>query len=230
MKFSVKVIYLFSIIFLGMSCSEKNGTVLAIDVLLVPSESVIDLALDLNGKMVTNNPKSIKLDDGHIPHVTLLQCYVKESNLPAIKDLLKTKFTEFNAGILQAESLLYNKDTEESFAMIRIKRTEALQALHEKTIKLLEPYMLQSGSEKAFIQNPDGSPIGQSTLDYVPKFVSDYSFEKYDAHISLGTAQTKLLDSLSEKFTPIEFYASKLAVYQLGDSGTAQKLIWENFF
>lgn len=212
-----------------ISYFPKQDKPIAIDVLLIPSEEVYNQALQLNSSIHHENPTGLKLDENHIPHITLLQCYIQEEDLPKVCKALEGIYKTIEKDTLVAESLYYSKDTQESFAMIRIEKSKPLIELHKKTITLLKPYMVANGSENAFIPNPDGRPIRKSTIDYVPNFVHNYSFENYDPHISIGMAKTTFLDSLSRTyFQPLKFRATSVCIYQLGDFGTAQRLFWKS--
>lgn len=211
----------------NISCEQKNDTVIAIDVLLTPSKKMHDHALDLSAAIKKNNPSTLQLDENHIPHITLLQCYVKENDLPEIEKSLNGLFGEVDLNNLFASRLVYNKEAEESFSTIQITPSEELTKIHEETLRRVKPFMLQDGPESAYVPNPDDSPIDKFTLEYVPKFVESYSYGNFDPHISLGVAQTQFLDSLSDTvFQPMTFRASSLSIYQMGDSGTAQKKLW----
>lgn len=212
-----------------LSCAPKKDNIIAIDVLIIPSEEMDAQALKLNSHIHQNNPETIKLDENHIPHITLLQCFINATDLPKVNAALEGLHKAIPQDSLQAESLFYYQDKEESFAMVRIEKTKSLLKIHKKTIELVKPYIVKNGSEESFVQNPDGSPIRESTVIYVPEFIEKYSYENFDPHISLGVAQKMLLDSLAQHvFKPIQFEAASLSVYQLGDHGTAQKLLWQS--
>lgn len=226
-----KYIFLSTLIvaFTFISCAPPKEKIFAIDVLLIPSEEMVAQAIQLNKLMKENNPETIKLDENHVPHITLLQCFIKEEDIPKINKALDGLFETIAKDSLKAESLFYYEEKEESFAMIRVEKSAHLMEIHKKTIELVKPYIVKNGSEKSFVQNPDGSPISESTVTYVPEFVEKYSYENFDPHISLGVAQKTLLDSLAQHvFKPIHFKASSVSVYQLGDHGTAQKLLWKS--
>jgi len=218
-----------AIIFGMVSCAPQKDTTIAIDVLLIPSEEMYTQALQLNSKINANNPKTIKLDENHVPHITLLQGYIKETDLWKVTKALNSLYENIAQDSLKAESFFYDHKKEESFAMVRIEKSKPLLQLHEKTIKLVKPYLIKNGSGASFVQNPDNSPISNSTVHYVSNFIAKHGHENYDPHISLGVAQKKVLDSLAERvFKPIHFKASSLSVYHLGDHGTAQKLLWKS--
>ena len=214
---------------LTFSCTPKKEKIIAIDVLLTPSEEMHTQALDLNRFMKQNNPATITLDDNHIPHITLLQCFINKNDLPKVRRALHGLYEDFKNDTLIAESLFYYKEKEESFAMIAVEKNDRLVKLHEKIIALVKPFIVYNGNSESFVQNPDKSPIGESTLTYVPEFVEKHSYENFDPHITLGVAQRVLLDSLAENiFKPIPFKATSISIYHLGDHGTAQKLLWKS--
>lgn len=211
------------------SCAQKQDKTIAIGVLLTVPEDVYEESIQLNRAILIKHPDNITLDSQHIPHITLLHCYVHESDLPEIEQVLEDYYKTIEHDSLWTDELQYAKDKTESFASIGIKRSESLITLHENTISLLEPYILHDGSQEDYVQSPDGSPIDDFTLAYVPKFVSDHSYDNYNPHISLGVAKTALLDSLAlHHFRPMKFKAKAIGVYQLGAYGTAQKRIWES--
>lgn len=225
-KFLIVLSLIFSVF---NACAPNQKDVLAIDVLLTLPEDLYQQAISLNRSILEDNADNFTLDDNHIPHITLLQCYILESDMPRIEKLLDGLYKTIENDTLWADHLQYSKDKAESFSSIGIKKSEPLMALHEKVIALLEPYILPSGSQTAYIQNADGAPIDDFTIAYVPKFVSHYSFENFNPHISLGVAQTSVLDSLAEhSFHRTKFHATSISVYQLGNFGTAQKLLWKS--
>ncbi|MCB0465251.1 MAG: 2'-5' RNA ligase family protein [Aequorivita sp.] len=230
-----KYVLILAVLLEFFSCVPKKTNSIAIDVLLIPSEEMYAQSLQLNALINQNNPETIKLDENHMPHITLLQCFIKEEDLPNVINALEVNnvfeglFKTIKNDSLKAERLFYNEDKEESFSMIAVEKSDFLLKIHEKIIELVQPYTVKNGSQISFIQNPDGSSISESTITYVPEFIEKYSYDNFDPHISLGVAQTKLLDSLAENiFKPIQFKAASLSVYQLGDHGTAQKLLWKS--
>lgn len=228
MKKNLHIIALF-VFGLISSCVQKTDRTLAIGVLLTVPDEIYQQSIQLNHEILKNTPDNITLNAQHIPHITLLQCYVNENNLSKIEKELEGLYKWIEQHSLLADELQYTKDKSESFASIGIERSEALMTLHKKTIKLLKPYILTEGTQEAYVQNPNGTPIDVFTLAYVPKFVNDHSYENYNPHISLGVASTSLLDSLAQhQFRDMKFQAKTIGIYQLGAFGTAQKRIWES--
>src|SRR3954462_13513432 len=58
----------------------------AIDVLLAPDNTMLDSAKAYNRMMQKNysGPDSYLLDESHTPHITVLQCFVKTSDLEKV--------------------------------------------------------------------------------------------------------------------------------------------------
>lgn len=217
------------ILTLTYCCADRQEQIIAIDVLLMLPDDVHDQAVDLNQSVLHNNPNNFRLDAQLIPHITLLQSYVKESDLPEIEKALVGLYTSIETELFLIDKLQYHPDKHESFASMGIKKSEALMALHEKVIALIKPFGVNNGSQASYVPNEDGTPIDEFTMAYVPKFVSDHSFEHYNPHISLGVAETALLDSLAQhRFRPTKFKVPAIALYQLGNYGTARKLLWES--
>lgn len=226
-KYSIMIAFL--VITLISSCAQKQEKTIAIGVLLTLPKAVYDHSIELNRAILAHNPDNITLNESHIPHITLLQCYVKESELPKIEQALNGLYKSIANDSLWADELQYKNEKTESFASIGIERSQPLMTLHEKTITFLKPYILTEGSQGSYVPNADGTPIDDFTMAYVPKFVSAHSYENYNPHISLGVAKVSLLDGLAQgNFKAMKFKATALGIYQLGAFGTAQKRIWES--
>ena len=223
-----KSIYIILILLMVNACAPKQEEIIAINVLLTLPEEMDEQAIQLNRLIVENNPNNFTLDKNHIPHITLLQCYIPKSDLSNVTEVLKGLYKTVEKDTLWANTLQYSNDKKESFSSIGIKKSKPLLALHKKVIELVKPYIITNGSQASYVQNADGTPIDQFTIDYVPAFVSEHSYKNYNPHISLGVAKTSLLDSLEQNnFRPMKFRATSISVYQLGSFGTARKLLWE---
>lgn len=219
----------FLVVIFMTSCVSKTDELIAIDVLLTLPPKVKTQAIEMNQKILSKHPDNFTLDNDHIPHITLLQCYILESDLPKIKNSLQDLYQTIAEDTFQLENLQYKTDQEQSFASLGIRKNESLMTLHHEVVERIKPFAKTDGGQEAYIQNPDNSPIDQFTIDYVPKFINEHSFENYNPHISLGVANTALLDSLSSHYLkPSQFQSPTMSIYQLGAFGTAQKILWES--
>lgn len=227
----MKIYFLsFSILLLFMtSCVSETDNIIAVNILLTPDKELYDRSIHLTELMSENNPETLALSSSRIPHITLLQAYVNEKDLPQITQALNELYSSISSENLMAESIIFSKEKQTGFAMIRIEKSESILKLHEHIIELVKPFILKHGSEESFVSNRDGREIDQFTIDYVPEFVEKYSYENYDPHLSLGVAETSFLENLSKnEFRPMQFRATSLSLYQMGEYGTAQKLLWRS--
>lgn len=222
--------FLIPLIFIIVNaCAPKQEEMIAINVLLTLPTEIHDQAIQLNHLIQANNPDNFRLDKDHIPHITLLQCYITESDLPQVEETLAGLYKTVKNDSLWAEDLQYSQDKKESFSSIGIKKSEGLLTLHKEVITLLKPFVVTEGSQESYVQNTDGTAIDQFTIDYVPQYVSAHSYKNYNPHISLGVAKTSVLDSLNQNnFHPVKFQATSISIYQMGAFGTAQKLLWQS--
>lgn len=218
----------FGLTLLAFSCNLKEENVIAINVLLTPDQKMQNHAVYLNKLMAQDNPETMIFDSTRIPHITLLQAYILEKDLPKMTLALNELHSSISSENLIAANLVFSREKNPSFAMIRIRKSKTLLELHEEVIAIVAPYTVKNGSEKSFVPNTDGRNIDQFTIDYVPMFIEKYSYDNYDPHLSLGVAKIAFLDSISaNEFLTMDFKASSLRVYQLGEYGTAQKLLWQ---
>jgi hypothetical protein len=97
----------------------------------------------------------------------------------------------------------------------------------QQLIAALAPFVAADGTAAAFVPLPDGRPVGPGIVAYVKHFVPDSSGGKYNPHITVGIAGEDVVAKIvAEPFTPTPFKAASAGVYQLGEYGTAQKLLW----
>ena len=114
-------------------------------------------------------------------------------------------------------------------AGIVIQPTPDLIRLQQKLIDAVAPYNSDNPTAEAFALRPDGKTISQArqTIDYVTAFVPKSSGKNYNPHVTIGLGTREFVDKLkAAPFTAFAFKARAVEVYQLGEFGTAQKLLW----
>jgi len=222
MKNDWKVIYPYDLI--------TESDVIAIDILLDPDKTMLDSAKVYNDLMRNNysGPGSFELDAIHTPHITVLQCFIKTDDLEnvykAVDKVVKSENPTNEK--LTASGFYYIPVNGLGLAGITADTTSALLTFQAKLIEAVKPYM-QVGTNAAFVQNADGTPIAAGTADYVNGFVPDHSGSKYNPHVTIGLAKEIFLkDLLSKPFNHFTFKSASVSIYQLGDFGTARKKLW----
>jgi hypothetical protein len=199
-------------------------------VLLDPDQAMLDSAKVFNSIMRNNysGPGSFELDAIHTPHITVLQCFVKTSDLKAVYAAVTKVVESENPTIenLTANGFYYIPLNDLGLAGVTADTTSALLRFQVKLIEAVKPFM-QVGTNAAFVQNADGTPIAAGTADYINGFVPDHSGAKYNPHVTIGLAHEPFLKELLAKpFNNFTFRSKAVSIYHLGDFGTAQKKLW----
>jgi hypothetical protein len=66
--------------------------------------------------------------------------------------------------------------------------------------------------------------INQTTLNYVEQYVPSHSGSNYIAHVTLGFATLDDLKTIeTEPFDEFDIHPANIAVFHLGNNGTARK-------
>jgi hypothetical protein len=58
-----------------------SNEILAIDILLDPDTTMLNISQVYNKRLKQNYPEGFELDESHRPHVTVIQAFVKKSDL-----------------------------------------------------------------------------------------------------------------------------------------------------
>jgi hypothetical protein len=206
----------------------------AIDVLLDPDQTMMDSAKVYNELMRQNydGPGSFSLDVTHNPHITVLQCFVRNADLEKVyaavsKVLASEKPSEEK---LTATGFYYVPVGSLGLAGITAKPTAILLSFQVKIIEALKPFIVV-GTNAAFIQNADGTPIASGSDAYVNGFIALYSRTKYNPHVTIGLAnETFLKELIARPFNTFSFKSASVSIYHLGDFGTAQKKLWTSTY
>jgi hypothetical protein len=115
---------------------------------------------------------SFKLDEIHTPHITVLQFYIKARDLKKVYEAVfkVVKSEPISKEILTAKGFYYIPVNGLGLAGITIDPTSNLLSFQAKIIVALKPIMVV-GTDVAFIQNANQTPIAAGTADYVNEFI-----------------------------------------------------------
>jgi hypothetical protein len=208
------------------AATASGDKLVAIDIVVEPDQTVIDAATALNARLRQNDPTGFTLDGAHAPHVSLLQRYVRANDLDAVeaavtKVLAVDRPTDLR---LTATGIDYAMWAGSAVTVFAIERTPELMRLQQKVADAVEPFAMNGGTAAAFV----GSTINQETIAYVETFVPKSSGASYLPHVTVGVAKQAFVKELkAEPFKSFSGKARGVAVYQLGDFGTAAKKLWE---
>jgi hypothetical protein len=210
----------------------KASPVTAIDILLDPDATMMKRAQAANERLRKSFPAGFALDETHQPHVSCLQRYVKTADLDNIYEAVGKVLAGDKpaAWKLKACKYYYLPWKEIGLAGIVIEPTSDLINFQQKLIDAVAPFTERTGTAAAFVSTKDDPDINQPTIDYVAGYVPNQSGAKFNPHVSIGIAsQDYLKKMLDEKFEAFTFSPAGMAIYHLGNMGTARRRLrsWE---
>jgi hypothetical protein len=212
------------------SAKTAGDRVMAIDVLLLPDATMNKKAEAANARLRGNYPQGYPLGRAQVPHITLVQEYVRQNDLPAIESAV-TKLVEKARPLKwKLTAVGYNSGAwgDVTITTIRVAPDHALMQLHSDVLDAIEKYQVKGGTASAFSVNTDLPNVGNEIVQYVENFSRRSSNKFYDPHVTIGVGREDFVNKLKaeplEKFT---FQPAGAAIYQLGKFGTAQKKLWE---
>jgi hypothetical protein len=175
-------------------------------------------------------PKGFAFDATHTPHITILQCFARTSDLDklyaAVEKVLAV--ANVNAMKLEAFKYYYAPTGTTGVAGICARPTPEILKLQADIIAAAKPFIVGTGPIGAFTAPHDDAATDAAIIEYVSTFVPKMSGENFNPHVSTGVAPKDYLDRmLAEPFAPFTFSPAGAAVYQLGPFGTAAKKLKE---
>jgi 2'-5' RNA ligase superfamily len=214
-----------------LSAAESNP-VTAIDIVLLPDETMTEKATAANERLREAFPKGFALDETHNPHISTLQRYVRTADLDKVYEAVgKVLAGERPASWeLTAYKYFYVVWDDLGLAGILIEPTDDLIRYQQKLIDAVAPFTAKMGTAAAFVTTTEDPDINQPTIDYVADYVPDANGEKFKPHVTIGLAPPDYLNKmLEEKFETFTFSPARAAVYHLGNFGTAREKLesWE---
>jgi hypothetical protein len=177
---------------------------IAVNVLLEPDAATKALAAELNAELrdgrlpdaARTSGGAFAFDKTHLPHVTLLQRYVRRADLvqvhAAVGELVAAATDAGDAvarlRLLAGELGGGRLGTEPGtvVASVEFEDAPAVRALHENMVRALAPLAVAGGSAAAFFTLADEPPVNLQTVAYVEEFVPAHAGESYTPHLTAG--------------------------------------------
>lgn len=201
----------------------------AIDVLLLPDQTMVDVAKRDNERLRQNYPASFALDATHRPHVTLVQRYVVTKDLGQVyAAVMRVLNRERPIGWeLEATGYYYLDFNDTALAGIVIAPTPELRRLQQEVIDAVAPFTRPNGTAAAYVTSPSAPGVNLPTLDYVNTFVPKRNGANFNPHVTIGVGQIPFVEQMkAAPFPTFKFKIAGSAVFHLGNFGTAAKELW----
>jgi len=197
-----------------------NTDKIAIDVVLIPPDNIIQYAIDINKTFPETSAENYVLDAKTcIPHITLLMGLITREQIPEVGRKLgelAKKFSALNLTITHSKSS--TRPDGKVLSGLEIERTPELQKLHEAICDEMASVFTYDGVTKEMFFTPP--PVNEVPMFWVSGFAKTSVREKYKPHITLGMGEPK------KEITPVQFNASKLALCHLGTYCTCRDVLW----
>ncbi len=190
----------------------------AIDVVLLPDEIMMDKAIKANAELLEKISKKIVLNkEKCLPHISLAMGCIEEGHINAISKVLAAIADENPIAKLKVTGILTSVNARgEKVSVFEIERTEQLQLLHEKVMKKLTPYFSYDVTREMIYGDEE---VAETTLLWIKNYPVKASYKNFSPHITIGYGE------IQNYSFPIEFFASKLALCHLGNHCTCRQLL-----
>ena len=191
---------------------------IAVDVVLIPSDQITNMAIEANKELIQNNPDKIVLDrEKCLPHISLAMGCIEQRNIAEIEIILQKIAADSPVGFLNIVNVhTHTNITGEKVSVLQIENTDLLQSLHEEVMTSMKPYFSHNVIADMLLN--DGT-VGESTLQWINNYPAESGYERFFPHITLGYGEIKL-ESLQ-----VGFKVSKIALCHLGNHCTCRKVL-----
>lgn len=202
----------------------------AVDVLVNPDEATLRHAHAWNARMRESVPDGFALDASHQPHITTLQRYVRTAALDDAYEAVHQTLAATDTSTLSYQAVAIRHADwgvpGQGLAVILLKPAPQVLAFQAALLAAISPFTESGGTADAFVTDP-GEDISQSTRDWVDGYVpAQIGPDRYTAHVTVGFATLDDLTTIeAEPFDVFTVRPAAVAVYQLGNSGAARKLL-----
>lgn len=204
----------------------KTAKIVAINVLLLPDQQMSARAQEINAQLRKSYPQGFALNATHVPHISIVHRYVSTETLPKVFAAVGQVAAKHPlvGQALTAGGLEYSPWQGHQVTSIKVEKTPELTALQNELVAALRPYTVESGGADAFVTTPGEPNVGGQTIEYVRTFVEKQTGANFKPHITAGISDARP----AGEFKPMQFKIDGLAVYQLGNVGTARKELWRS--
>lgn len=187
---------------------ENDDKIVAIDVALQPDKALVDR---------TRAPES---------HITLVRRFVRASDVHLVAAAVANVMATTRLDQLNLRATGYrsgNWNGVSGTAMVVDVSPELLR-LEERIVDATRMFAVNPEPAESFIVTPDGTRMTEATIDRVLAFVPESSGPNYRPHVMTTAMQGGSLES--QPFEAFTFKPYSALVYQLGQHGAPQRLLW----
>ena len=153
---------------------------LAIDVALLPTPAVRERAVELSASLPPVESHGLRLDDEHLPHITLTQHFIRAEE----REQAFEKIDEVLRGQKPLRLAVTGGGKGSSAVWMAVEKTPQLQQLHERLMEALRGVERAGATPAAFF----GGDARMGDVLWVSSYRANASFAGFTPHITLGHA------------------------------------------
>jgi hypothetical protein len=197
----------------------------AVDVVLLPEQTMTDLTIAANTQLVAKFGSEIVLNKNDcLPHISLAMGCINREDIFRIGKLLQPL-----AAIAPKRLKLVGIQKSTNFSgdivsVLQVHCSDSLQELHEKICEAVKPWFTYDVTEFMIAGGQPGPPhrrrASPSTLQWIKNYPAKSSHSNFSPHITIGCGD------LPDRVLPADFAVSHLALCHLGNHCTCAKVLW----
>jgi 2'-5' RNA ligase len=184
---------------------------IALDVALLPPPDVSARAAALSAALPEIESPPLRLDDAHLPHITLTQLFARANEL----DQVHARVDDVLAGAAPVALRVIGAGQGTNSVWMAVEKAPALVALHERLMEALRGLERPDGSTAAFFE---GDARLRDVL-WVTSYRLKSSLHHYEPHLTLGHG------AAAPGVEPFAFRADTVAVCHLGRYCTCRRVL-----
>ena len=191
---------------------------IAVDVVLLPSETMMDNVIAANKELLKRFDERIVLDkESCLPHISLAMGCIDEKDAADIGEVLAAIAEQYTPGELRVIGLnIATNSSGEKVSAFVIERTKPIQSLHEEIMQRLAPHFSYDVTADMVFGSAE---VGPTSLMWIKNYPEKSSFAHFLPHITIGYGQ------LENAAPAMKFTASRLALCRLGNHCTCRKIL-----
>ncbi len=189
----------------------------AVDVVLLPDESMTDRTIEANHLRLPQPEQKIVLNKHNcLPHISLAMGCVEHRDIETIGEILNQLARSYAPKRLRVVGVQCSTSfSGEPVSVFEIERTKQLQQLHETVMDKLEPYFSYDVTADMIA----GGLADESTLGWIRNYPTESSYSNFSPHITIGYGR------LDQSDFPIDFSVAALALCHLGNHCTCAAIL-----
>ena len=189
-----------------------DSTIVAADLAFLLPEP-LNRAVTAINRTLLPPPDGFRFDATNVPHLTIVQQFVRHDALGEIGDTISQTVAELDAVTLVTTELATGRVA----CTLGVVLTAELAALHRRLLDDLAPFQEVRATPDAFWT--DGDQPRPADVEWVEKFRQHSAGASFVPHITVGVG------SIETTLTPSRFVASEVALCQLGRFCTCRRVL-----